>query len=244
MQLPVHAEVYATLERASPFLICWVAIFLVYNLARIARRPPGADAPLKEGMVTGELPGLPLMLLHSVGFGLSLAARDPVSAALFLWWGPGYVFVATTLLVRARRRARPIDWKPWARLSSWGCKLSYVIFMVIYLTNGLYGLPFVFSAWIVNDQVKLAFLRTNADRARRVTEDLWLPRLGYVAFLFLPFFVAVPLRPFAAALGALLAVLWVAGMVRVLRSGRFRQRPDPHAPDNLRDIVYLNARPY
>jgi hypothetical protein len=240
--LPVHSGTYETLERASPFLIVWIALFTLVNIVRIARQRPGPAA--REGMIASELPGLPLMLLHSVGFVLSILSRDLASSLLFLWWGPGYVFVASTLLVRARRRSPPIRWKPFARVTSWLCKLSYVAFMAVYCSLGLYGIPFVFSAWIIQDQVKLTWLRQNADRTRRVSEDLWIPRILYAALLGLPFVAEVPLRPFAAGLGVLLLGLWVAGLARVVRAGRFRDRPDPRASDNLRDIVYLNERPY
>lgn len=248
MRPPVDPEIYATLERATPYLVGWLTLFTVVIGAKIVRGPRGPldgafVPPAREGMVASELPGLPLMLLHSVGFGLSLWRRDPVSALLFLWWGPGYLFVATTLLVRARRKSPPIDWKPYARATSWLCKLSYVAFVAIYLLLDLPGIPFVFSAWIVQDQVKLTWLRGNADRTRRVAEDLWVPRVLYAALLGLPFFFEVALRPLAAGLGVVLLVAWLAGLARVARAGRFRARPDPRSSDNLRDIVYLLERP-
>ncbi|MBI3723611.1 hypothetical protein HY251_06615, partial [bacterium] len=133
MRLPIHGEIYETLDRATPFFVLWLTFFTLLTIVRIVRRARGsAPAPPREGMIASELPGLPLMLLHSAGFVLSIVHRDPISTLLFLWWGPGYVFVATTLLVRARRKAPPIDWKPFARVSSWACKLSYVIFMACY----------------------------------------------------------------------------------------------------------------
>jgi hypothetical protein len=240
VQLPVDPEVYRTLDRATPWLIGWLALFAAVTLVRLVRHRPG-DAPRRETMVGSELPGLPLMLLHSVGFALSVWRRDVLSALLFLWWGPGYLVVSSIVLRQARTGAR-IDWRPYALATSWGCKLSYLVFMLIYASLALPGLPFVFSAWVVNDQVKLAWLRGNADRARRLTEDAWLPRLGYVLGLFVPLGFELPLRLLATGLGMTLFVLWVVGMARVLQAGRFFARPDPEASDNLRDIVYLSPR--
>lgn len=239
MTLPVDREVFATLESGAPFLLAWLTFWTLLSLVRIARHKPG-DAPPREGMIASELPGLPLMLLHSVGFVVSILHRDPVSTLLFLWWGPGYLFVAGTTLYRSKRGLPPVEWKPYARATSWGCKLSYVLFMACYLGNGLVGIPFVFSVWIIHDQVRLAWLRQNADRTRRVSEDLWIPRVLYVGLLVLPFVSEVPLRPLALGLAPLLAVLWAVGIARVVRAGRFRTKPDPRTSDNLRDIVYLD----
>ncbi|MBX3471711.1 MAG: hypothetical protein KF878_33060 [Planctomycetes bacterium] len=242
MQLPIDPEVYRTLEQATPGLVAWLALFTLLTVVKVARHALGHAVDGREGMITSELPGLPLMLLHSAGFGLALWHGDPLSAALFAWWGPGYLVVAATLLVAARRKRR-LDWRPLARATSWACKLSYVVFMAIYGALGLPGLPFVFSAWIIHDQVKLAWLRGNADRTRRVAEDAWLPRVLYAALLGLPFVANVPLREVAIGLALVLGPLWAVGLARVIRSGRFRERPDPEASDNLRDIVYLARRP-
>lgn len=238
MELPVDPEVYRTLDRATPWLIGWLTLFALVTLVRLVRHRPGAPAR-KEGLVGSELPGLPLMLLHSVGFGLALWRRDVVSALLFLWWGPGYLVVSSIVLRQARTKAT-IDWRPYALATSWGCKLSYLIFMIIYASLGLPGLPFVFSAWVVLDQVKLAWLRGNADRTRRLTEDAWLPRLGYVLGLFIPLGFEMPLRLLATGLGVALFVLWAVGLARVIHAGRFFTRPDAATSDNLRDIVYLS----
>src|SRR5438105_2469599 len=123
----LEASTFATLERASPFLIVWLTLFALRSAVHLVRHRPG-DLPPREGMVTSELPGLPLMLLHTVGFVLSVVAP-------------------------------------------------------------------------------------------------------------------VPLRPLAGGLGVVLLVLWLVGLARVVRAGRFREQPNPHSPDNLRDIVYLNEPP-
>jgi hypothetical protein len=235
--MPINPEVYRTLELGAPYLIGWVSIFVVVTIIKLLRHARGqAVATAREGMIASELPGLPLMLMHSAGFGLALWHRDVVSALLFAWWGPGYVLVASMLLLKVK-----VDWRRWALATSWGCKLSYVLFIGIYASLGLWGLPFVFSAWIVNDQVRLTWLRGNADRARRVVEDYWLFRILYVALLLLPLVVETPLRPLAAGVGLLLLALWLVGLKKVVASGRYRVQPDPHASDNLRDIVYLRG---
>src|SRR4051812_29821381 len=106
MALPVDPEVYRTLDRATPALFVWLTVFVGLTLRKLARRAQGLPVATHEGTVASELPGLPLMLLHSVGFALSLWRRDLVSTLLFAWWGPGYLLVASLMLLKVR-----VDWR-------------------------------------------------------------------------------------------------------------------------------------
>ena len=58
--------------------------------------------------------------------------------------------------------------------------------MIVFFYHDLLAIPFVFSLWIMHDQIRLSWLQDNADRTRRLCEDFWVVRLGYVLFLFLP----------------------------------------------------------
>lgn len=230
-------ELYRTLEAwcGAP-IVAWVAAWAAWTLGKTVLRLLGwKSLRFSHHMVLSELPGLPIMLLHSVGFVLAIMRKDPLSAALFAWWGPGYLFTVAMVLTRGAR----IDWRPLAMLTSWGCKLSYVALMALYLREGCAAIPFAFSAWIMTDQVRHAWFDQNADRTRRTTEDFWIPRLLYPGLLLLPWFLPVPGGVAAGALGLALLALWIPGIAHVVRSGTFRTAPDPMASKNLRDIVYL-----
>ena len=171
-------EVYRTLNSLAPWVLGWIAVCTCWTLLKVALKAAGRDVTMSTETLWTEGPGGPLLLGHTVGFVLALMHRDPLSAALFLWWGPGYLITAAIVLSK-----RPVDWQKPALWTSWGCKLSYVAFMAIYVHHGLYALPFAFSLWIMNDQVRLAWFTGNADRTRRTVEDLWLPRLLYPGLL-------------------------------------------------------------
>jgi len=95
----------------------------------------------------------------------------------------------------------------------------------------------------MHDQVRLAWLQHNADRTRRVTEDYWLPRLCYPLFLSIPFFVAdFPCRWWCFSIATAILVLWLWGLLRLLRQGNFHVRPASYT-ENLRDIIYLKKSP-
>lgn len=233
------ASIYRTLDSWSAPLVAWTAAFALWTLAKVLLRASGRDVSMSNNTILTELPGLPLQLLHTAGFVLALQAGDVLSSLLFAWWGPGYLITAALVLTRGQR----LDWTRPAPWTSWGCKLSYVIYMGIYLAHGLTTLPFLFSLWIMNDQVRLAWFEGNADRTRRTTEDRWLPRILYPGLLLLPFFSAVPGGWAAGLLGLAQLGLWLPGLARLLRDGRFWQHPDPRASHNLRDIVYLRDAP-
>ncbi|HBP19925.1 MAG TPA: hypothetical protein DEA08_19305 [Planctomycetes bacterium] len=228
-------SIYRTLDAWSGLLVAWTAAFALWTLAKVLLRWSGREVSMSNHTILTELPGLPLQLLHTAGFVLALRAGDVLSSLLFAWWGPGYLITAALVLTRGER----LDWTRPAPWTSWGCKLSYVIYMGIYLANGLWTLPFLFSLWIMNDQVRLAWFEGNADRTRRTTEDRWVPRILYPGLLLLPFVAPVPGGLAAGLLGLAQLALWLPGVARLLQDGRFWQRPDPRASHNLRDIVYL-----
>jgi len=230
------AEVYAGMDRFAGPVVIWVSCVALWILAKTVRRGLGHEVEFSEHMILSELPGLPLELLCSLGWVLALRHGDWASALLLLWWGPGYLIVAGRAVTSG---LRPASWAPLALATSWGCKLSYLALMAIFAWHGLWALPFAYSVWIMADQARLAWFKGSADRTRRTFEDLWLPRLLYPAFLFLPFAVEVPGGWAAGALGTLIAIAWLLGLVQVANSGKFFEQPDPIHSPNLRDIVYL-----
>jgi len=51
--------------------------------------------------------------------------------------------------------------------------------MLIYFYYSMPLIMFSFSAWIILDQINLAWFSKNADRTRRTFEDFWLFRILY-----------------------------------------------------------------
>lgn len=233
-------RIYAFFEGTTAAQVLWVGLFIAITLARLGALARKRELSILTGPIGGELPGLPLTLLHSVCFVWALGIGDWASVVLFAWWGPGFLWVAGWYLyIRAKKI--DFDWRPYARATSLLCKVNYLALMVVFLWHGLPGIPFVFSLWIMQDQVRLAWFHANADRTRRLTEDYWIIRLAYGAFLFIPWFVPeFPLRALAQALGLLVGLLWIAGIYRVVRSGCFHRVPQD-GNENLRNIVYLDT---
>lgn len=227
--------VYARLDGATPFLVGWIALFTVLHCVRfVLMRREGADRRAHSTAIT-ELAGLPLALLQTDGFVRALLAADPLSALLFAWWGPGFILSA---IYYVRRKKQGIK-ASWGGLHLWIsrlCKLNYFAFMLAFAWLGLPGPAFVYSAWIINDQIGLAFLSSDADRLRRTFHDYWLIRIGYPAGLLLPFFApslsTVPYRVYAAAL----LVLWLTGIRRVAFTTGIMEMPK--GSPLLRNMIY------
>jgi hypothetical protein len=233
-------SIFAWFDSCSPFLVVWVSVFIGASVVKLALTTKGRDFKLLDGLIGSELPGLPLALLHSVCFVKAIMIGDWASTLLFLWWGPGFVWVASFYLyIHAKKR--PFDWSPYARPTSVACKVIYVVLIVAFFYHGFVGIPFVFSIWIMHDQIRLSWFDNNADRSRRLFEDLWFFRIGYAVFLFVPWFSSnAPLQTFSMVIGPIIAALWIGGLIRVIRAGRFHTPPASF--ENLRDIVYLLRR--
>ena len=227
--------VYRLFDRACPIILGWLLGFIALTIGLLVKRAwSGQTHRHRESLIGGELPGILLVLMHSVCFVYALHLHDWLSALIFGWWGPGFLVVATLVLMK-----RPVAWRRIARATSFSCKLNYLVLVGLFLHYGFAAPVFAYSLWIMHDQVRLAWLQQNADRTRRVWEDFWLPRICYPLFLAIPFVVAdLPLRWACAGAAALIAVLWLWGLARLVRQGLFRRRPASFT-DNLRDIVYL-----
>ena len=231
-------DIYQLFESASPWLIGWISLFVAWTGQRIVRRLLGHDVPDKIHFLLEEAPGLPLTLLHTVAFAMAIWKGDVASVLLFMWWGPGFLIVAT-IYIRSLKSGRRVNWQPIGKATSVGCKLNYLAFMVIYFALDMPGTMYTFSLWIMHDQMRLAWFSNSGDRTRRTFEDLWLVRILYPGLLLLPLFrTDAPLRVLSAAIGLLVLVGWLSGLVRVKSGGGFFVKPGADS-ENLRDIVYL-----
>ena len=231
----MNPEVYRLFNMASPVIILWLSGFVALTIGLLIWRwRTGQGHRHRESLIGGELPGILLVLMHSVCFAYSVFLHDWLSAVLFGWWGPGFLIVATLVLLKRR-----VAWQRIARATSISCKVNYLILVSLFVYHGYYGPVFCYSLWIMHDQVRLSWLQQNADRTRRVIEDYWLPRLCYPLFLCTPIFVTdFPYRWWCLTIAVVIASLWLWGLLRLVKRGGFRVRPTSYT-DNLRDIVYL-----
>lgn len=236
----LNREIYQLMESTAPWLIIWIAVFALLNLRRIQQHRRRDQGPGGHSVLFVEAAGLPLALMHTVCFVKAIQLGDWLSVLLFAWWGPGFIGIAWFYLKRQKQQRR-INWHPLRHLIAWACKLNYLFFLVIYAWFGLWQTLFVFSIWIINDQIGMLWISDDADRLRRTLDDGWLVRLAYPAGLFIPLFTAdFPARWYCLLLGVALSGLWIAGIVRVCRLGKLRWRPDD--PSLLRNMVYFAAQ--
>jgi hypothetical protein len=235
----MHQAVYRLFDQACPVILVWLMAFLALTVGALLWRAwTGRDDRHRDSMIGGELPGILLVLMHSVCFGYSLYLRDWLSALVFLWWGPGFLVIAILVLLR-----RPVPWRRLARATSVACKLLYLVLVALFLHYGYLAPVFAYSLWIMHDQVRLAWLQRNADRTRRLTEDWWFPRIAYPAFLAIPFFSSqIPWHGACVVAASIIYVLWLWGLGRLITWRTFFRRPES-CTDNLRDIVYLTDLP-
>jgi hypothetical protein len=230
-------EIYEFLEHWSPFLIMWIFAFTLLHVGRILIHLRRGASRQSHNSTIVELAGLPLMLLQSACFFRALGAGDWLSALLFASWGPGF-FAAVLYVVFCKALKRPQNWHPIKHVASWLCKINYLLFMLVFFILHQPGMMFVYSVWVINDQVALAWLSQDADRLRRTFHDHWLIRILYPAGLLVPFlYQEAPLRSFGMVYGPLLLVLWLWGIWRVHRAGLLRELPED--PTLLRNMVYF-----
>lgn len=236
----LNKEIYEYMNNLAPMLNLWVAIFFVITLMRIAISILKPTKKLIYGSALSELPGLPLTLLHTVCFIKAINAHDFISILLFSWWGPGFIIIAL-LYIYIKFKKNRFNWKPLGLITSVACKLNYLLLIIIYFYFGCYEIITAFSIWIIHDQINLAWFADNADRTRRLTEDYWLVRVGYLAFLFLPIFITNFSYRFETLIfSLLLVVFWIFAMIKVIKNGYFKLRPSHEV--FLRNIVYLSQK--
>lgn len=184
----------------------------------------------KENLILEELPGLSFILLHTLCF---YVANDFITKIYFVYWGPLYIVTAYLVVFK-----KNINWKSIAIISSYSCKFFYVFYVAIFLYFKLYLPIYCYSIWIMHDQVKLLWLKNNADRTRRLFEDYFIFRVGYPLFLLLPFIIKdfyFKYISMCCSIGIL--ILWITGIYRLVILGKFFEQPKIEGFG--RDIVYL-----
>ncbi len=230
-------DVFTFMESTTPYLVLWSVVFTAITSMRIGMRIRRGVARVPDNALLTELAGLPVTLLQSACFGLAVWQANWPAAALFLWWGPGF-WLTVAALVRAKRLGRRINWYPYRYVISYLCKFTYLAYVLTFYLNGMPGMYFALSVWIINDQYEKTWMSQDADRTRRTFHDFWLPRVLYPAGLLTPWFaVDMPLRGVCMVYGAMLLGLWLAGLVYVAWRGRFLSLPDD--PSLLRNMVYF-----
>lgn len=236
----INKQVYEIFAQATPFLMIWLTVFFILTLARILKSKITHDGTATYSPILSELPGLPLTLLHTVAFVKAMMLQDWVSALLFIWWGPGFILTAA-VVIYCKVTNTAFNWAPFGRITSYLCKVNYVLFMLVYYYLDMPLLMFIFSVWIVTDQINLAWFSNNADRTRRTFEDYWILRLLYIGLLSVPMlWPETPYRIWLITLGLAVFSLWLAAIHKVYRSGLFLQRPQ--GSSFLRNIVYLSYK--
>ena len=98
---------------------------------------------------------------------------------------------------------------------------------------------YLFSLWIMSDQVYLIWFHRNADRSRRVTEDNWILRITYPLFLLISMVCDVDHSLYLIVLGMFVLTIWGISLYKIITDGDFACRPDNL--EYLRNIVYLSS---
>lgn len=237
----MDSQVYQLFDGATPVMVVWLGVFVALTLVQILLAAVRGTGSERNRVVSSEVSGFPLIAMHTVCFVYAVWLGDWLSAILFGWWGPGFVYFAY-VVVSSKLRKVSVDWSRHGRWTSIACKLYYVVLVAVLYYHDAYGPIFCYSLWIMNDQVALAWLQQNADRTRRVSEDVWVLRIAYPVLLALPLLDQdFPLRAFASVLAIVTAGAWIAGLYRVVMKFEFARRPSSYT-DNLRDIVYLKEQ--
>jgi len=233
--LSLDPACFARLDSWTPFLVSWIAAFTVLHCVRFVwMRREGAERRPHSTAIT-ELAGLPLAMLQTDGFIRALIQHDPVSALLFAWWGPGFILSAI-YYIRRKKQGVKATWGGLHLWISWLCKLNYLAFMIAFWALELPGPAFVYSVWIINDQIGLAFLSSDADRLRRTFHDYWFVRIGYPAGLLLPFVVPSLSSPWYRFDAAIMMALWLLGIRRVASTVGVMSMPQ--GSPLLRNMIY------
>ena len=234
----MNKEIYLFMESCSFWLLCWIMAFTLINLSKVYLRFSNRQDAKVQNTFFVEAAGIPLVLLHSVCFVKALLSVDLVSVVLFAWWGPGFLIIAA-LYIAKMKRGEHLKWGGTRNLIAWICKVNYLIFAYIYWHLGCYGILFVFSIWIMNDQLMMLWLSDDADRTRRSFHDYWLVRLLYPAGLFLPliFPESFQYAQIWSAYGLFVFLMWALGVTRLVRNKKFMDLPKDQGL--LRNMTYF-----
>ena len=234
------SDIYFYFDKYSHYVIIWLHLFSLFTICKfICKLIVNYNGfvygnfkliDYKENLILEELPGLSFILLHTLCW---FASSNYFTKIYFLYWGPLYLVTAYLVVFKKK-----INWKQIAITSSFACKFFYVFFVCIFAYYQLYLPIYCYSLWIMHDQVKLAWLKNNADRTRRFFEDYFIPRLGYPLGLLIPFVINdFYLRNLSMCVSICILMLWIGGIIRLVNAGKFFDKPKINGFG--RDIVYL-----
>lgn len=235
--LGFQPDIYHFFESISPFLNYWLTLFFAFTLIRLSIFIYTKERISIYNSIIGEAAGILLILAHTVCFFMAIYTKDVISTILFLWWGPGFLLTALILFL-SKKKIINFNWGLYGRVTSFACKISYIIFMIIYFFLNDWSIIYTFSFWIIHDQINLAWFCTNGDRTRRTFEDFFLIRLLYLGGLLIPFFIKIPHSQIFQPISILLFILWIISIRRLIKKGVFLKRPSGEGAF-LRDIIYL-----
>jgi hypothetical protein len=236
----INPDVYAIIDYIAFYNVVWISILFVITLCRLFSANANAKLEKYDGNLS-ESAALPFTLLHNVCFVYAIYTYDYLSALLFAYWGPGFLLTAYWYLHIKKHKIK-FNWAPYGLITSYLCKLQYVIYMFIYSYFGMYDVVYLFSIWIMHDQIHLIWFHTNADRLRRVTEDWWILRIGYpLGLIVVPFYtISVIKSTYLFILGVLILIGWAISLYKIIKDNNFHKRPANL--EYLRNIVYLSSR--
>jgi hypothetical protein len=227
----LNIEIYSSFDQATPYLIAWITLFYFETLYKIFSMIFFKKSYRHFG-IKSELPGIPLTLMHTYVWVLSIINFDLITCLLFTWWGPGFLICAYIFLF-----IKDFNWPKYGKITSFLCKAHYLIYICLFFYFKTYGLVFVFSVWIIQDQICLIWFEKNADRARRLTEDKWFIRFLYPLCLFTPFVFTMRYQLAYQILGTALFLTWALSIAKILKDKNFYDRPKSYK-EFLRNIVY------
>jgi hypothetical protein len=235
--MSIDHSLYSWLAGWSTFMVFWVMLFTLLSGTRIVAKLMRGGGSITPNPVLAELPAVPLIVLQTVMFAKAVHVGDWFTAAAFAWWGPGF-WLTLIYLAACRLRGTKPNWAPTKHVIAWACKLNYVLLIALFIGLGYPALAFVYSVWIINDQIGMAFLSHDVDRLRRTFHDRWLVRICYPAGLFVPLVVSIgPYTSIFAAYGVLLFTAWLFGVRFVQRRIDWQQVPQDQSL--LRNMVYF-----
>ncbi|MCM8541247.1 MAG: hypothetical protein NE328_13315 [Lentisphaeraceae bacterium] len=234
----MNKDIYLFMESNASWLCWWVLAFTFINLFKIYRRFSTGDEAKVQNTFFVEAAGIPLVLLHSVCFMKAVLTLDLLSMLLFAWWGPGFLIVATLYIVKMKQGAH-LKWGKTRNLIAWVCKLNYLVFALVYWKLGSLNILFVFSIWIINDQIMMLWLSDDADRTRRCFHDFWFIRILYPLGLLIPIIYPeqFPNPEVWMCYGLFLLGIWCVGLMRLVMNKRFMSLPKDQGL--LRNMTYF-----
>lgn len=231
-------NIYLFMESNAFWLSCWILTFTLINLMKMSSRfRAGKEAKIQNTFFV-EAAGIPLVLLHSVCFIKAFIYHDFISLVFFAWWGPGFLIVAA-LYIMKMKQGKHLQWGKSRSLIAWVCKLNYLVFAFVYWRLECFNILYVFSIWIMNDQIMMLWLSDDADRTRRCFHDFWFIRILYPFGLLLPLFYADHFTyPLVWLIyGSFLLIAWFGGVIRLVRKKTFMELPKDQGL--LRNMTYF-----